>query len=225
MLMATWAGATPRRTNFGGSVLSGLLLMTLEGGQLTEPNTQALEHMRWFVAHETAHFWLGQTVEYDAENHAWITEGGASLLAVRALSKIDPAHDPSVRLNEAIGKCVGFARKPINSANLRGEHDAYYACGAVFGLIAEAAENKVRPGSGFGGFWRNLIEANRRDGTISQAEWLAAVTRSSGDSTIARDLRKIAEQGAVDPRREIASLFRRAGIAHEIGTSGELRLR
>jgi hypothetical protein len=225
MLMATWAGPTPGRTSLGGSVLPGLVLMALEGSRLNEPNAKALDNIRWFVAHETAHFWLGQTIEYDAENHSWITEGGADLLAVRALARLDTAFDPSARLNEAIGKCTRFARKPVNSANLRGEHDAYYACGAVFGLIAEAAQNKARPGAGFGVFWKNLVEANRADRIVSQTEWLAAVTRSSGDPTIARDLRKIAEQGAADPLREIASLFRRAGVAHEIGAGGELRLR
>jgi hypothetical protein len=225
MLMATWGGPTAGRTSLGGSVLPGLVLMALEGQRLKEPSAPALDHMRWFVAHETAHFWLGQTIEYDAAAHSWITEGGADLLAIRTIQRIDGAYDPSARLNDAVAKCTDFARKPINSANLRSEHDAYYSCGAVFGLIAEAAQNKRRAGSGIGGFWKGLIEANRTDRVVSQAEWLAAVTEASGDPSIARDLRNLAERGAADPRREIASLFRRAGVTFETGSTGELRLK
>lgn len=225
MLMATWGGATPGRTSLGGSVLPGLVLLAMEGDRLMEPSAKALDHMRWFVAHETAHFWLGQTIEYDAAAHSWITEGGADLLAIRAIQHIDGAYDPSGRLNDAVANCTRFARKPINSANMRSEHDAYYSCGAVFGLIAEAAQNKRRPGSGIGGFWKSLIEANRSDRVVSQAEWLAAVTKASGDPTIARDVRNLAERGAADPRAQIASLFQRAGVRFQRGSVGELRLK
>lgn len=225
MLMASWGGPTRGRTSLGGSVLPGLVLMAFEGSGVAEPSQQARDYMHWFIAHETAHFWLGQTVDYDAANHAWITEGGADLLAVRAIPKIDGAYDPTKRLNEAIAKCVGYAAKPVNSANERSQHDAYYACGAVFGLVAEAAENKRRPGSGIGGFWRGLIDANRKDGVVSQADWLAMLTRVSGDPTLARDIRRLAERGSAQPRNDIASLFRRAGVAHEVTGSGALRLR
>ncbi|HEX8535114.1 MAG TPA: hypothetical protein VF662_13190 [Allosphingosinicella sp.] len=225
MLMASWAGPTPGRTSLGGSVLPGLVLMAFEGAGVAERSQQARDYMHWFVAHETAHFWLGQTVDYDAANHAWMTEGGADLIAVRAIPSIDPAYDPRKRLNEAIAKCAGYARRPVNSANERSEHDAYYACGAVFGLVAEAAQNKRRPGGGIGGFWRSLIEANRKDGVVSQADWLAMLTQVSRDPTLARDIRRLAERGSDEPRRDIASLFRRAGVAHDVAGSGELRLR
>jgi hypothetical protein len=225
MLMASWGGATPGRTSLGGSVLPGLVLMAFEGSGLVRSSPEARDYMHWFIAHEAAHFWLGQTVDYDAANHAWMMEGGADLIAVRAIPVIDPRYDPSRRLNEAIGKCARYAVRPINSANERSEHDAYYACGAVFSLVAEAAENRRRPGSGIGGFWRALIEANRADKVVSQAEWLAALTRASGDPVLAREIRRMAEQGSRDAGKDIAALFRRAGVAHEIGPAGEVKLR
>lgn len=225
MLLASWGGPTSGRTSLGGSVLPGLVLMAFEGSGLAQPSNQARDHMRWFVAHETAHFWLGQTVDYDAANHAWITEGGADLLAVRAIAAIDPDYDPSRRLDQAVQKCTGYAVRPVNGANERSQHDAYYACGAVFALVAEAAENKRRPGSGIGGFWRGLMESNRKDGVVSQADWLDALTRASGDPSLARDVRGLLEQGSREPRTVIASLFRRSGVRYEIAGTGELRLR
>ena len=224
MLMASWAGPTPGRTSMGGSVLPSLVLMAFEGSGLGERKKETLDFIGWFIAHETAHFWLGQTIAYDSANHAWITEGGADLLAVRALARFDPSYDPSKKLNDSIGKCTAFAVRPVNSANQRSEHDAYYACGLVFGLVAEAVENRNKRG-GFGSFWSRLIDANRKDAIVSQADWLAALTKASGDPGLARDIRQIAESGASDPTREIASLFERAGVRYERTASGALRLR
>lgn len=218
MLMATWGGPTPGVTSMGGSVLPGLVLMAFEGQRVVARSEAARNYVLWFIAHESAHFWLGQTVDYDSASHAWMTEGGADLLAVRALAALDPAYDPRVRLDDAIAKCVALASgKAVNSANRRSEHDAYYACGAVFGLVAEAVANRAQSGSGFAGFWRALIEANRADRVVGQSEWLAALTQASRDPSLAADIRRMAEIGVADPARLIASLFRRAGVAHATG--------
>jgi hypothetical protein len=226
MLMATWAGPTSGVTSMGGSVLPGLVLMAFEGERIGERSEAALNYVLWFIAHESAHFWIGQAVEYDSAHHAWMTEGGAELIAVRTLTAVDPAYDAKTKLDEWIATCIRLASgKPVNSANERSEHDAYYACGAVFGLVAEAAANRARPGSGFAGFWRGLIDSNRADGIVSQAEWLAALTETSADPTLARDIAQIAEVGVADPRARIEALFRRAGVAYRVDEKGALRLR
>ena len=77
MLLASWAGPTPGKISMGGSVLPGTLVMRFEGeGVLSE--SEGLRHQaRWFVAHEAAHFWLGEAVRYEHSRDAWITEGGA----------------------------------------------------------------------------------------------------------------------------------------------------
>lgn len=78
---------------------------------------------------------------------------------------------------------------------------------------------------GFGAFWRRLIDANRKDGIVSQTEWLGAVDRASGDPSLSRSISAMAERGVADPKAEIASLFRRAGIAFEEDRKGALRLK
>ena len=97
----------------------------------------------WFVAHEAAHFWLGQTVSYQYARDAWITEGGADLLAIRAVAEADPAYDPRVELNRAIEDCISLTRRHgVEDARERNEHRAYYACGALFGLVAESGSGR-----------------------------------------------------------------------------------
>jgi len=49
-------------TSMGGSVLPGLIVMSFEGRGVTSPQPEIVERSRWFIGHEGAHFWLGQTV-------------------------------------------------------------------------------------------------------------------------------------------------------------------
>ena len=63
--MVSWAGPTKGMVSIGGSVLPGLVTMALEGEGLAKPNDKAAQYARWFVAHEAAHFWLGQAIAYD----------------------------------------------------------------------------------------------------------------------------------------------------------------
>lgn len=220
-IMVSWAGPTPGMTSMGGSVLPGLVVMTYEGAGVLQESPQAREHGLWFIAHESAHFWLGNTVRYEYSRDAWITEGGADLLAFRTVAAVDPAYNARNALNQAITDCAALARgRGIASAQERNEQRAYYACGTVFGLVAEAASG--RP---FIDFVRDLIDANRTDGIVTRAEWLATLDRVSGDRTLSRDIGVLLDRGATDPKAAIASLFTRAGVRFIRGEDGTPRLR
>ncbi len=223
-VMVTWAGPTPRVISMGGSVLPGLVTMTFEGEGVLRERAELRNQARWFIAHEGAHFWLGQAVRYGSSNDAWITEGGAELLAIRTVAAIDPAFDAQLELQARLDECVQLSRgRPVASAQERGEHRAYYACGTMFARIAEAAEGRT-PGGDFFQFTRRLIAANRADGVLTRGEWLAELTRVSGDPSLARDIRIMIETGVPDPAAHLASLFRRAGIPHSPDAQGRLRL-
>ena len=155
-------------------------------------------------------------MRYEFARDAWITEGGADLMAVRALKALDPAYDDRKALQEEVDDCVTLSQgRGVAEAGVRGEHRAYYACGAVFAMTAEGAQ-KRRDGGDWFGFLRPLLDANRRDGVLSRAEWLNALTRVSDDPTLAADIGRMLDQGAADPAAEIASLFRRAGVPHRV---------
>jgi hypothetical protein len=220
-IMASWAGPTPGLVSRGGSVLRGLIVMTYEGsGMLQETQRQRNEGL-WFIAHEAAHFWLGQTIGYEYARDAWITEGGAELLAIRAVAETDPEYDPRIQLNNAIEECIQLTRRRgVASARERGEHRAYYACGAMFGLVAEAGS-----GRSFYRFVRQLIDANRADGVVSRAEWLAALDTATRRPSLSRDIARLLDRGAADPRDFITDLLVRAGVNLEIDEAGIPRLR
>ena len=220
-VMVSWGGAeTTKGYNMGGSVLPGLVVMSIDGANVLAENAAMRNAARWFIAHESAHFWLGQAVAYESARDAWITEGGADLLAVRTVAATDPGYDARAELQRSVDDCAKLsAGRGIATAIERNEHRAYYACGAVFALIAEKASKKS-----FAEWLRPLIDANREEGVLSRAEWLAALDASSRDTTLSRDIAALIDRGAADPNQALASLFARAGVRHEIAADGSLRL-
>lgn len=221
-VMASWAGATPGMRSMGGSVLPGLIIMRFEGDVVAHESKAVRDAARWFIAHESAHFWAGQTVHYASPNEAWITEGGADLLAMRAVSAIDPSYDAKAELQRSLDDCVKLAGKPISSAAERNEHRAYYACGAIFGLAAEAAMR--RHGGDFFGFWRQLIADNKADGVVDRSDWLAELTKVSSKPQLAQEISALLDKGAPEPATAIAALLRDGGVAYTEGPDGRILL-
>jgi hypothetical protein len=220
-IMISWAGPTPGIVSRAGSALHGLIVMTYEGTGMLEETAEQRAQGLWFVAHEAAHFWLGQTVSYQYARDAWITEGGADLLAIRAVAEADPSYDPRVELNRSIEDCISLTRRHgVESARERNEHRAYYACGAVFGLVAESGS-----GRSFFKFVRALIDANRADGIVTRAEWLAALDAATRKSELSRDIARLLDRGASDPKEFIADLLLRAGVDFELDSRGIPQLR
>jgi len=220
MLMVSWAGPTPRRVSMTGSVLPNLLAMTFEGEGVLRENAGLRDHALWFIAHEAAHFWLGDAVVYEFTRDSWITEGGADLLAFRTVAEVSPSYDWRGELQKAIDDCVRLStNQSVASAEDRGEQRAYYACGVVFALVAEAASR--RP---FGAFVRRLVNANRADRVLTRGEWLAGLDRVSRDPSLSADIARLLDRGDPDPAALIASLFTRAGIRYALADDGRPRL-
>lgn len=208
-IMASWAGPTPGRTSQGGSVLPGLVVMRFEGEGVIQTTPRARHQTLWFIAHEAAHFWLGQTVRYDTALDSWITEGGADLLAFRAVAAADPSYNARDGLQAAIEECVRLTGpgRGVSRAVERNEYRAYYGCGAIFALAAESAS-----GQPFHVFVRDLIEANRRDRIVTRQEWLAALDRVSRDPALGRMIGAMLDSGAADPKAAIAALLTQARV-------------
>lgn len=218
-VLVSWRGPTPALMSMGGSTLPGQIGMTFEGIGVVTENRGVRDSARWFIAHEAAHFWLGNAVRYESAGESWIMEGGADMLAVRAIAAMDPAFDPKPRLQTAVDQCATLAARPIATAGERGDNQAFYACGAVFALIAETVSH--RP---YGAFVRPLIEANRADGVLTAAEWLAALGRAGADPSVIRDIQALLTSGASDPKAALASLFTRTGVRFTPGEDGVPRL-
>ena len=216
-VMVSWDGPTEGKTSMGGSVLPGLIVLSFEGSGVLNPRQEMLERSRWFIGHEGAHFWLGQKIRYEFARDAWITEGGADLMAVRALKALNPAYDARAELQTEIDDCVALSRgRAVVDAGARGEHRAYYAGGAVFALAAEAAQ-KRRTGGDWFDFLRPLLNA-QDDGVLTRAEWLAELTRVSGGPEAAAIVAGMLDRETADPAAQIARLFDRTGVAYRLET-------
>ncbi|WP_164117463.1 M1 family aminopeptidase [Sphingorhabdus sp. Alg239-R122] len=210
-IMVSWKGATPGLSSLGGSVLPNMVAMVMEGSALSDNSDKALDNARWFIAHESAHFWLGQTVGYQKRADMWMTEGGADLMAIRAVASINPDFDVRGELQRELDDCVKFTRnKPLGEADKRNEFRAFYACGAIFGMIAEAAAQKK--GGDFFTFWNSLVAANRKDGIVTRREWLAALDRIAGNTAFSADIRTLLDTSQDDPGAVIEAMLKRAGI-------------
>ena len=214
-ILASWEGADRNGASMNGGTLKGLILMRFEGKGALSENPALRDMARWFVAHEAAHFWLGQAVTYGSPRDSWIMEGGADLLAIRTIAGLDPSYDGRILLNEALRDCARLAARPIASALERDEHRAYYACGAVFALVAEKAH-----GNNFLAFTRGLIAANQDDRTVNSADWLAALVRASGKPELGRSIATLLDQGSADPAADLAGLLRQAEIPFKTDARG-----
>lgn len=210
-VMLSWAGPTPALRSMGGSVMPGLIVMRFEGVGVVEPSAAVLSASRWFIGHESAHFWLGQVIRYERARDAWITEGGADLMAVRASKAIDPAYDARAELQKAVDDCIRLAVAPVTEAAGRGEHRALYACGALFAMTAEGAQRRATGGDWFD-FLKPLIDASRADGVLTRKEWLDALDAVSRDASLRRDVETLLDGGSPQAGELVAGLLERAGV-------------
>jgi hypothetical protein len=212
-LLVSWAGPAPHQVSLSGSVLPGMVVMTLKGDGIVHPNDKVSHYARWFVSHEAAHFWLGQAIAYSDRSESWITEGGAELLAFRATAAADPTFDVKARLSEAKAECAPFlANGGVASAFERpDDFRAYYACGAIIALAAEKAS-----GGNFADFVKTLMERYGADGTVTRAEWLALLDeRSPGVSLW---VSKLLDEKQPDPKAALHQFITATRIADQFAS-------
>ena len=204
----------------GGSVLPDMVVMTFEGDGIVAENRDIANGARWFIAHEAAHFWLGQAVFYDNPQQGWITEGGADLLAIRAVAASDPAFDARARLQQSFDRCAGFlAKGGVATANERGEHKAYYDCGTIFALAAEKAS-----GGSFADFVKALIARNAEDRIVTRAEWLALLEERAPGRGLAEAIGRLLDGSPDEPATALADLLTRADIGFTLDAKGAPKL-
>lgn len=215
MALVAWRGASEPGVSFSGSVLTGTVVMAIDGKQVLARSPEAAERMRWFLGHEGAHFWMGQTIGYTNRAGAWITEGSADLMALRALERLVPGFDPKPDLQSALDDCLKLngAGIPLATAEARGQTRANYACGAILALVAEGTARGRDPAADVFTFLRGLIDANRADGRIDAKGWIAAFVAGGGDPALAARIRAFAARGDADPAAMFAQALTASGIA------------
>lgn len=215
MALIAWQGAEQPGVSLGGSVLDHMVVMQISGKQVLARTPLVLGHMREFIAHESAHFWLGQTIVYERQSESWIMEGGADLLAIRGTRLLVPDYDAPAFLQHEMDECLKLVTsgKPLGLAGARGENRAFYACGALLGLAAEGVVRRHDPSADYFTFVRALLDANRADAKVSTADWLAQFEKAGGDPALSADIRVLLEKGVADPKAFWVRLFTATGVA------------
>lgn len=210
-VLASWAGADTPRANLHGGVLKGLVLMRISGVAATRPSPPLRALAYRYIAHESAHFWLGQVVKYDKVADNWIMEGGADLLAIRALGANDPAFDMRATLQKSLSDCLAASAKGgLASASERQDFQAKYDCGAVLSLVAERAA-----GGDYPAFVRRMIAANVADRSVSSEEWLRLLDSYPAALGLSARIRPLLTQAQPTPHGW-TDLLSAAGIRYRL---------
>lgn len=214
MAFVAWGGSADPGMSLGGGVVDGMVVMQISGKRVMEKSPEVLSWTRWFIGHESAHFWLGQTLHYERVSEGWITEGGADFLATRALQQLIPDYNPRQDLRDAMHECLRFVgpMEPLSKSEDRLEPRANYGCGALLLLAAEAATRRHDPKADAFTFVRGLIDTNRGDTYINTREWLERFKLATGDAALTATVRAFILTGVPDPKAFWRHLFAATGV-------------
>ena len=130
------------------------------------------------------------------------------------MQTLDDRFDARELLQKEVDDCVDLGDRPVAGAGQRGDHRAYYACGAVLAMAAEALQSRATGGDWFD-FLQPLIEDNRASGVLLRSAWLNRLSSLSPDAALATDIDAFLDNGSADPAGFVRSLFDRTGVGYE----------
>ncbi|MEZ0244746.1 MAG: hypothetical protein ACAH11_15340, partial [Sphingomonas sp.] len=214
MALVAWGGTSIDGISLGGGVVDGMVVMQIRGKRALEKSPEVLQWMRWFIGHESAHFWMGQTLHYERVSEGWITEGASDFLATRALQILVPEYDPKNDLRDGMHDCLRMIgpMEALSKSEERLEPRANYGCGMLLLLAAESATRKHDPKSDAFTYVRGLIDSNRSDTMINTREWLERFKLATGDAALTAEVRAFILTGVPDPKAFWRRLFAATGV-------------
>jgi hypothetical protein len=214
MALIAWGGDLAEVETLGGGVVDGMVVMQIGGARVREDLPLTRSWLRWFLGHESAHFWMGQTLRNERITQGWITEGTADFLATRALQQLAPEYDPRPVLGDAMDECLTLVgpREALARSRERGEPRANYSCGALLLLAVDSALKRRDPKADGFTFVRRLIDTNRDDGTIDTGEWIEQFRIATGNKALASEVRAFILIGVPDPEAFWRRLFAATGV-------------
>lgn len=214
MALVAWGGTSMEGVSLGGGVVDGMVVMNIRGTGVSTRSPETSSWLRFFLGHEAAHFWMGQTLHYERVSEGWITEGAADFLAIRAVQQLVPDYDPRGDLRDAMHDCLMMIgpMEALSKSEERGEPRANYGCGALLALAAEGAIKRRDPKADSFVFVRGLIDSNRGDSMINTREWLERFKLATGDAALTAEVRAFILSGVPDPKGFWKRLFAATGV-------------
>ncbi len=209
--------ARARGHSLGGGTLDPYVLnIDLELGPelLDETHPETLIEVDRLVAHEAAHFWNSHRHRHsDEPGSAWMHEGTADALTLRALRAIGTLDDDAYRerLSRAASLCaLWLATDPVASSTRAGHSRAFYECGSTLDLVAEAAARRRDPSADLFTFWGAVFAEGKP--TYAEADFLAVLNRLGGDHEVTLGVQRLIHEPSRNPTQALRNLLHRVGL-------------
>jgi len=222
--LVAYGGSAKPGYSQNGSVLEGMVVLSLSGAAMSTPNPAVRNSLIWIFGHETSHFWLGQNVRYERLTDNWITEGGADYLSLRAIKQLEPSYDIQKPWQGQMDDCLARIgpNEALASAHSPDKQHAVYSCGALLSLAAtSAAQRQLSSGDDFI-FIKALLQRSSGNGVVNERIWLDTFALSAG-SDARTSVEAYLDQGVANPVDFWADLFSKCGVGFE-RTNGRIVL-
>ncbi|NRA68907.1 MAG: hypothetical protein HRU19_30770 [Pseudobacteriovorax sp.] len=181
-LFASFEKIKSNSRNQQGGVLPGQIFMHWTGPNLDKvvADENAILGLKWFFAHEAAHVYQSPSVSLYDNQHAWIHEGGAELLAYLALQEVTPSakNYAKKRYSVFVSKCRAKAELvDLKDATKKGQFKAHYDCGFLIHYALKASLD--RRGGSYYDLWAKYRKAVERGKEPGRETFLEIVARET----------------------------------------------
>jgi hypothetical protein len=177
----------------GGALLDGTYQLRATGRAWNEPDLFLRSMVAASIAHESVHLWNGHVTASDKnEGASWMHEGGAEILAWRAMRELDylSKDEFDTKLGEAYDSCVaGLGGRALISVAKTGEYQLLYSCGAVIGRASDLFLQQN--GSDIFAFWRRLINVAVGSKSFSQQTYFDLLLEMGEDDELVAALQEL----------------------------------
>lgn len=218
LVRVTWGGADAPAGAAGraasGTVLPGVLLVTVEGAGWTDPDEAARRDAFHALARHTFLLWADGHFPVDAGS-GWLAEAAADWFALDAAlafglrSEEAAARRPIEQANDCLVRLEGRSLREAAAA----DHRAARSCGALALDVAAGALRRTEPPTDVAQLFRRLFEHAAATGGYGAAAFVAGLRELGADRQAIDDLRRLIAT-AHESRTELflQRLLGRAGV-------------
>jgi hypothetical protein len=211
-IYVTWSDRDRTMRSWQADVVPGpVMRFGLAGSMWADPTEATKRFFVETIAHEIAHFWNANYFRSAQDAAPWVSEGGAELIAVSALSSLGAmdAAAAQERIDRAIGECAGVAASNAWVGMVtRNYGRSPYACGLAMQLAIVAHSRRLDSKMDPLEFWKQFGTESSPYREASMAVFLARHGDPEGSVLLARML----TDGTMPFMDSLAALYRSGGV-------------